>query len=574
MNKIEENFKKWKALATKDLDLIKELNEIENSSSKISDRFYKNLDFGTAGIRGLIGAGTNRINVYVVGRITQAFCAYLNGIKSNNLVAISFDNRIKSQLFAKVAAEVLAFNGIKVKIFKELKPVPLLSYAIRHYNCDGGIMITASHNPAEYNGYKIYGSDGGQIVEEIAKKISALINQIEMFSVKFGSFDEGLNSGLISYCDDGVEQNFLQSVAQNLIQPELLKGSNLKLVYTPLNGSGMEPMHRILNQFKIENVYVVEQQKEPDGSFPTCKTPNPEQEEAFNLALKCCKLHRPDVAIATDPDCDRIGAAAFDRESCTYRILNGNQIGVLMFDYICKQRLALKKMPSQPLAMTTIVSTPMAEKIAQHYGVELETVLTGFKYIGERITELERQGTQSSFIFGFEESQGYLTGSYVRDKDGVCAAMLICEMVEFYKKQSKTLFDVLEELHKKFGYYESHVQSYVLEGKSGLDKMLEIMDYFRNNKIKKISNFNVLSKVDYLISKKENLDSGLISLVNLPKSNVLEFGLEGGLKIVVRLSGTEPKLKIYYHGFGKTAAEAQNTLELMQSGFVKHLEQI
>lgn len=568
MGEIEENFKKWKVLVKQDADLIRELEEIENDEAKIVDRFYKNLDFGTAGIRGIIGAGSNRINVYVVGRITQAFSAYLNSLKANNTVVIGFDNRIKSEFFARTTAQVLAANGVKVKIFKELKPVPILSYAVRHLNCDGGIMITASHNSADYNGYKIYGGDGCQIVDDVAKKISEFLNEVDIFGFNFGNFDEGLQKGLISFCDDEIEQSFLNCVERSLIQPKVLNGSGLNLVYTPLNGSGMEPVCRMLERLHINSVHIVEQQKEPDGNFPTCKNPNPEQLEAFNLALEECKIHNPDVAIASDPDCDRIGVVVWNCCDGSYKILNGNQIGVLMLNYICEQRLKLGTMPKKPVAITTIVSTPMAEKIASHYGVELQNVLTGFKYIGEKIGEFEKKGEQDRFIFGFEESQGYLSGSYVRDKDGVFAAMLICEMVAFYKnKFGKTLFDVLNELYDRFGHYVSIVQSKVLMGKNGMEQMMRIMNYFRTSNLEYIGRFKVECKIDYLLSKLQYLNKEEVLPIKLPKSNVVEFRLFNNSKVVIRVSGTEPKIKIYYHAVGRSKNEAVELANELQKSF-------
>lgn len=568
MNEIMQIFNRWKKFAVADSDLTRELQSVEGNFEQINDRFYRNLQFGTAGIRGIIGAGTNRMNVYVVGRATQALGLYLNSIKPENLVVIGYDNRIKSWLFAKTAAQVLAANGIRVKIFKTLKPVPVLSYAVRELGCDSGIMITASHNPAEYNGYKVYGNDGCQIVEDVAEKIYGLMKQIDVFSgVNLVDFEEGQSSGVISYCDDEIEQNFLNCVEQSLIQPNILQRSDLKLIYTPLNGSGMEPITRLLKKFEISSVHVVEEQKRPDGNFPTCKSPNPELLDAFSVALSYCKRCEPDVVIATDPDCDRIGVVVKKfKHGVDYELLNGNQLGVLMLNYICSQRIRLGSMPQRPIMFKTIVSTPMVEKIAQHYNVEFENVLTGFKYIGQKIAELEQKNEQNRFIFAFEESQGYLAGSYVRDKDGVFAAMLICEMVVYYSKQNKTLFDVLNELYDRFGYFKSSIRSYVFEGENGMETMLKIMQNFRTVKLDSIGNFAVEHKLDYLISQKFDLIGQKTEKICLPKSNVVEFRLTGGSKIIVRVSGTEPKVKTYYTSFGKSAAESEQIdLELSQS---------
>ena len=578
-SKIEESFKKWQTSAKYDADLIKELKEIENDRAEIEDRFYKDLDFGTAGIRGIIGAGTNRMNVYVVGRITQAFSIYLNKLKPNNLVAISFDSRIKSEFFAKTAAQVFAANGIKVKIFKELKPVPILSYAVRHLNCDGGVMITASHNPSEYNGYKIYGNDGCQVLDDVALKISDFIKNIDIFGFSFGNFEESKQNGLISFCDDEIERSFLNCVKKSLIQPEILNYSAINAAYTPLHGSGMEPVQRMLKKLHVGSVHIVECQRYPNGNFPTCKSPNPEQFEVFNLAIEYCNKHNLDVAIASDPDCDRVGVVVRQGVDDGYKILNGNQIGVLMLNYICQQRLEMGTMPKKPVAITTIVSTPMAEKIAAHYGIELQKVLTGFKYIGEKIGEFEKKGEQSRFIFGFEESQGYLAGSYVRDKDGVFAAMLICEMVAFYKnKFKKNLLDVLNELHNHFGHYKSVTQSIVLKGKHGLEQMMKIMDWFRTNRIDHIGGFKIYAKLDYFLSKAQCLSKNRSEIysIKLPKSNVIEFRLKNKSKIIIRVSGTEPKIKIYYHVVGcneKEATELANKLQESFTCFCNHINQ-
>ena len=572
--KIMNEFNRWRNNVFSDPDLIEELQSIANSYDEISDRFYKNLEFGTAGMRGELGVGTNRMNVYVVGKVTQALSQYLQTLRANSTVVIGYDNRIKSRLFAKISAEILAANGIKVKIFKTLKPVPLLSYAVRFLKCDGGVMITASHNPAEYNGYKIFGADGCQIIQNVVDVICKFLDEIDIFSdVKRVDFDKGLSSGLISYCDDEIEQNFLICVENSLMQSQILYSSDLNLVYTPLNGTGLEPVERMMKKFKIEGFHVVEAQKDPDGNFSTCKSPNPENFAAFEQALIECEKHQPDIVIATDPDCDRIGVMVRSVDlASTYKLLNGNQLGVLMLNYLCLQRLNLKKMPFKPLMIKTIVSTPMADYIAKYYGVNCENVLTGFKYIGAKINNLAELGEQDRFIFGFEESQGYLAGSYVRDKDGVFAAMLICEMVVFYKLQGKTLIDVLNDLYVKFGFFKSEVRSYEFKGADGTDKMASIMDKFRNFSIKNIGEFKIIEKLDYLISKKINLLTGNESVINLPKSNVLEFNLDFDFKIVVRISGTEPMIKVYYHVKGHDAIEAAELIQNLQDNFSKCME--
>ncbi len=546
MNSIESLYNRWKSLATMDPDLKRELGEITNKFDEINDRFYKNLEFGTAGIRGVIGAGTNRINVYVVGQITQAISNYLNSLKENNCVVISFDSRIKSKLFAEMTARVFAANKIKVKIFQQLKPVPLLSYAVKFLKCDVGIMITASHNPACYNGYKIYGDDGCQIVEDFCDAISQNLKKIDYFNdIKTISLYEGFKTGLISFCDDEVECSFLNCVENCLINKNILVNSKINVIYTPLHGSGNEPVSRMFKNLNLENVSYIEQQQIPDGNFTTCRSPNPEQIEAFQLALKVCNRVKPDVVIATDPDCDRIGVLIPNREK-EYCPLSGNVLGVLMLNYLCSQRLKLNLMPSNPIVFKTIVSTPMAEKIAAFYGVELENVLPGFKYIGQKISNLEKIGEQNRFIFAFEESQGFLAGTYVRDKDGVFATALVCEMVEFYKRIGKTLLNVLDDLFLQFGFYSSTLKSYELPGEQGAHKLKQIMNFFRKTKLISIGSFKIMEKIDYLNSTHISISSGNTSIVNLPKSNILEFKLNDNSKFIVRISGTEPKIKTYY----------------------------
>lgn len=567
-----ELYNLWLAKASDDIDLISELNSINGSEKDIQDRFYKNLEFGTAGIRGIIGVGTNRMNIYVVRKVTQAFAEYLTKNEKCPSIAISYDNRIKSELFAKEAACVMAANGVVVHIYRELMPVPCLSYAVRNLKCNAGIMITASHNPAEYNGYKVYGSDGCQLREDAAREIQNISSQIDMFNdIDRINFDDGLSEKKIKYISDDVKQQYMNCVRSCLICPEIFGESDFKVVYTPLNGTGNRLIREMFSQIGVGSVCVVKEQENPDGNFSTCKFPNPEIKEALSLGLEYCKKHRPDILIATDPDCDRIGVAV-PNEKGEYVLISGNEIGALLLEYICSQRIALKTLPQNPVAVKTIVSSNITQKIAEKYGVDLKNVLTGFKYIGEQIAILEEVGEEDRFIFGFEESHGYLVGSYVRDKDGIIATMLICELTAFYKKQGKSVLQVLNDIYKTYGVYKNVTDSYVFGGMEGMKRMKMIMSNIRANLPKSIGNLKVVRYLDYLSSKNIEVDSNNIETINLPKSNVIEFKLENNASVIVRPSGTEPKIKVYYTSTGVSFDEAEECQKKMKLDFDKYIK--
>ena len=531
-----DTYKLWIKNAKADPDLALELKEMEGNMPAIEDAFYKDLEFGTGGLRGVIGVGTNRINVYVVARASQGLSNYVikNFAPEERKIAVSYDSRIKSDVFAKVAAEVFAANGIKVFIYPQLMPVPCLSFATRYLGCAAGIMITASHNPAKYNGYKVYGSDGCQITSAAANEILAEINKLDLFDGwKRLPFVNGRASDKIEYIPDEVYTAFVEEVKQQSVAGDAKLDKDIAIIYSPLNGTGLKPVLRTLQESGYTNIAVVKEQEQPDGNFPTCPYPNPEIQEAMALGMEYMKKCNADLLLATDPDCDRVGIAVKDKKG-NYRLLTGNQTGLLLADYICARRLENGTMPANPVIIKTIVTTDMAEQIASHYGVRVINVLTGFKYIGEQIGLLEKQGKAGSYIFGFEESYGYLSGTYVRDKDGVNAAFLICEMFCYYKTRGINLLDKLDELYKTYGYCLNTLYSYEFEGATGFARMKEIMNVFRTEAISEFGGRKVERMLDY------NLE-----LDGLPKSDVLRFILENHSSVVVRPSGTEPKLKTY-----------------------------
>ncbi|MBR6792502.1 MAG: phospho-sugar mutase [Ruminococcus sp.] len=551
-----ELFDLWCKNAVSDPDLQTELNSINGDNEAINDRFYRDLEFGTGGLRGVIGAGTNRMNVYTVGRATQGFADYLNEEYSSPAVALSYDSRIKSDVFAKTAAEVLAANGIKVYIYTELMPTPMLSFAVRQLNCQGGVMVTASHNPAKYNGYKVYGDDGCQITLRGAEIILEKINSLDIFNdVKNASFDEELAKGNISYIGQDVIEAYYEKVLAEGINADLCASSGLKVVYTPLNGTGNKPVREILKRIGISDVTIVEEQEMPDGNFTTCPYPNPEIREALELGLKKCEEVKPDLLLATDPDCDRVGIAV-PAEDGSYVLFTGNEVGAMLLEYICAQSIEKGIMPENPIAVKTIVTTDIIYSIAKEYGVEVLDVLTGFKFIGEQIGFLEEKGEENRYIFGFEESYGYLSGGYVRDKDAVNASMLICEMAAFYRTKGITLLQARENMYKKYGVFHHTLHSFTFEGESGMNKMNDIMNNLRNNPPAEIAGLNVVKFEDYKTSVCKDIANGTESVINLPKSNVLAYYLEGGAKAIVRPSGTEPKIKTYFTAKAPTHEEA------------------
>lgn len=564
-----ELYKLWLENATADPDLKKELLSVEGNEEEISDRFYRELEFGTGGLRGVIGAGTNRMNYYTVCKATQGLAAYLKAVKPEGAsVAVSYDSRIKSDYFAKSVAEVLSANGIKVYIYTELMPTPMLSWAVRYHKCDAGVMVTASHNPAKYNGYKVYGPDGCQLTIAAADAVLAEINKINVFGgIKSASFEEGLKSGMISYIDDKAIDAYMAEVKKQSIHPEVCAKAGLKVVYTPLNGTGNKPVRRILKEIGIDNVVIVPEQENPDGTFATCPYPNPEIREALNKGLELCAVEKPDLLLATDPDCDRVGIAVPDGDG--YALFTGNEVGALLLEYVARERTAMGTMPKNPIAVKTIVTTDLTRAIAKKYNIELIEVLTGFKFIGEQIGFLEEKGEENRYIFGFEESYGYLAGSYVRDKDAVVASMLICEMAAFYRAQGVSLIEARKKMYDEYGCYCNRLDTFAFEGASGMAKMQEIMNRMRTDYPAEIAGARVIAVADYEASEKTDLLSGSKSVIDLPKSNVITLYLEGGASLVIRPSGTEPKIKIYYTTVGKTNEEAGKLQEKYAEAFTK-----
>ncbi|MCD7890705.1 MAG: phospho-sugar mutase [Ruminococcus sp.] len=567
-----ELYEQWCKCAIDDKDLQTELKSIKNDKGSISDRFYRDLEFGTGGLRGVIGAGTNRMNIYTIRRATQGFADYLNQEYTNPSVAVSYDSRIKSDVFAKAAAETLAANGIKVHIYTELIPTPMLSFAVRQLKCQGGIMVTASHNPAKYNGYKIYGDDGCQITLRGAEIILEKINSLDFFGdVKSSSFGEELAKGNISFIGDDVIEAYYQRVLAEGINTSLCADSGLKVVYTPLNGTGNKPVRTILSRIGISDVTVVSEQELPDGNFTTCPYPNPEIREALELGLKKCEEVKPDLLLATDPDCDRVGIAVPAKDG-SYVLFSGNEVGAMLLEYICSQRIAKGTMPKNPIAVKTIVTTDIVYSIAKEYGVEVIDVLTGFKFIGEQIAFLEKKGEEERYIFGFEESYGYLSGGYVRDKDAVDASMLICEMAAYYRTQGITLLQARENMYKKYGMFLHTLHSFTFEGESGMNKMNDIMNNLRSNPPMEIAGLKVVKFEDYKASVSKDIAAGTETEITLPKSNVLAFYLEGGAKTIVRPSGTEPKIKTYFTAKAPTHDEAAALEAEIAGDFTKFFE--
>ena len=513
-----------------DDDVIDELAAM--NEDHMEDAFYRNLAFGTGGLRGIIGAGTNRMNVYTVAKASQGLADYINKKFEFPSVVIGYDSRIKSDLFAKTAAGVFAANGIAVHIWPELMPVPTVSFAVRYLKASQGVMITASHNPSKYNGYKVYGADGCQITTEAAEEILTEIEKLDLFiDVKVSDFLEGVNIGKIDFISGDVYTAYVEAVKQQSVLGNEKVDKDVAIVYSPLNGSGLKPVLRTLNESGYSNITVVKEQMLPDGNFPTCPYPNPEMKEAMKLGMEYARKNNADLLLATDPDCDRVGIAVKGKDD--YILLSGNEVGLLLLDYICSRRIAENIMPEDPVMIKTIVTIDLADQIAEHYGVQIINVLTGFKFIGEQIGLLERQGKEYSYIFGFEESYGYLSGTYVRDKDGVNGAFLICEMFSYYKMQGISLLEKLDELYQIYGYCLNTLHSYEFEGSAGFEKMKNIMKKFRGN-ISVIGGKDVINVMDYVLG-----------LDGLPKSDVLKFLLQGNCSVVVRPSGTEPKLKTY-----------------------------
>lgn len=550
-----QKYRLWCEKAVKDADIIKELDRIKDNEEAISDAFYKDLEFGTGGLRGIIGAGTNRMNVYTVGKASQGLAEYVNSVNKKGKIAIAYDSRIKSELFARTAASVFAANGIKVYIYKELMPTPMLSYAVRKLGCNAGVVITASHNPAKYNGYKAYGPDGCQLGLDAAQYVLSIMNKVDIFDdVKSVDFETAVNDNKIKFIKENVIEDYLNCVLACRVEPNA-DVKSLKVIYSPLHGTGNKPVRKILEKIGVEKVTVVPEQELPDGNFPTAPYPNPEIKQAFECALKLAESVKPDLLLATDPDCDRVGIAIDAGKE--YKLLSGNDVGALLLDFVLSRRKENGTLPNNPIAVKTIVTTELCKKIADNYECEIIDVLTGFKFIGEQITKLEEKGEENRFVFGMEESYGYLGGSYVRDKDAVIASMLICEMAAFYKEKGLLLTDVLEGLYKKYGYYFCSQKSFTCEGESGMKQIAGIMEVLRNNIPKSIADEKVVRADDYEKSLSFNLENGEKSKIELPISNVLCYILADGSSLIVRPSGTEPKIKIYLSAVGKTEKDAE-----------------
>ena len=555
---IKSAYEKWLAQPEMPADLAEELKAIAGDEDAITDRFYRELEFGTGGLRGVIGAGTNRMNVYNIRKATQGLANYLNASDLPKKVAIGYDSRIKSDVFARETAAVLAANGIKAYIYPRLEPTPALSWAVRYYGCGAGVCITASHNPAKYNGYKVYGADGCQITLEVAAKILAAIEAVDCFAVQPADFDVALAEGKIEYSSEKCLDDFVDAVYAQRVG-DGAGTADLKLVYTPLNGSGLECVKKLLAKLGVTHVTVVPEQEKPDGNFPTCPYPNPEIREAMQKGLELCDQVHPDLLLGTDPDCDRCGTAVPDGKG-GYRLISGNEMGVILLDFICRSRIANGTMPENPVAVTTIVSTDMVTAVAKKYGVELRRVLTGFKYIGEQIALLEQGGHPERYIFGFEESYGYLSGTHARDKDAVNAVLLICEAAAWYAKKGMTLGDAIDALYAEFGCYCNAQKSFAFAGETGMEKMASLMQGLRTQPLREIAGLPVEGYTDY-----EAEGTGL------PKANVLEYRLPGGSKVIIRPSGTEPKIKAYLSAVKPTVEQANAQLARLAEAAAKLL---
>lgn len=556
-----EKYNYWCSIKNIDAEVSAQLKAMQGNENEIFESFYKDLEFGTAGLRGILGAGTNRMNIYTVGKASEGFAKYLKENFDNPSIAIAYDSRINSELFAWVSARIMAKNGIKVYIYNELMPTPMLSYAVRYYKCDGGIVITASHNPAKYNGYKVYGPDGCQAGPEMADAILSYINKTDIFSVELA----GQNDKNINIIPDSVIESFIDTIYNKRVYVNKDAVKDLRVIYTPLNGTGRMPVKRIMDKMGVTSVQVVKEQEMPDGNFPTCSYPNPEYREALEKGLELANKVESDILIATDPDADRIGVAV--NHNGEYRLISGNEMGVLMLDYICRIRTLNGTMPKNPVAVKTIVTTAMVDAVTDKYNVKLESVLTGFKFIGGVIADLEEENRVEDYLLGFEESYGYLLGEHVRDKDAISAVMLTCDMAAHYKQQGKTLVDVLEDMFKEFGYYENKTVTFAFEGASGLEKMANLMENIRYNPLKQVAGADVIEVSDYKLSVTKNKNGE--TPITLPKSNVLGYKLSDGCSFLIRPSGTEPKLKIYMFAKADSSLSAKKRVEEINADLEK-----
>ena len=553
---ITKLYESWCKNAVEDQDLIAELESIRGNEKEIYERFYTALKFGTAGLRGVIGAGTNRMNIYVVRQATQGLANYVINKYGKGAVAISHDSRIKADLFMIEAAKVLAANGIKTYITTELQPTPVLSYLVRYFKCQAGIMVTASHNPAKYNGYKAYGEDGCQMTDNAAQAVYDEITKLDIFSdVKTMDFDEAIEKGLIEYVDESVYDSYLDCVLEQQVNPGICADADISVVYTPLNGAGNKLVRKVLSKIGVKEINVVKEQEMPDGNFTTCPYPNPEIKEALQKGLELCEEKQPDLLLATDPDSDRVGIAVKDYDG-SYRLITGNEDGVMLTNYILSCKKANGTLPEKPVVVKTIVSTKLINKLCEKYDCELKNVLTGFKYIGEVILNLEKKGEENRYLFGFEESYGYLSGTYVRDKDAVVASMLICEMTAYYKKQGKSLAEVIDGLYEEFGYYLNQTFAFEFEGAEGMQKMADLMSSTRENLPASVGKYKVVKVSDYQLKKETDLVTGEVEQLTLPTSNVIALHLEGDNGVIIRPSGTEPKIKLYITAVGTDKVNA------------------
>lgn len=559
MNDINKLYSLWMEKVTEE-EILSELRAVEGNDDEILDRFWQNLAFGTGGLRGVIGAGTNRMNIYTVSQATQGLSNYLNEAFDAPSVAVGYDSRINSDKFAKAAACVLAANGIKVYIFKELMPTPIVAYAVKELCCSSGIVITASHNPSKYNGYKCYDERGYQMTDEAAARTLEYINKCDIFEdVRTMDFDTAVNEGKIEFIEEGFLDKYFSLVLARSINPEVTAETDLSVIYTPLNGTGNKPVRKILSMMGIKNVTVVPSQENPDGRFPTCSFPNPEIRDAFNEALKIAENNNADLLLATDPDCDRVGIAVLHEGE--YRLLSGNDVGCLLVDYILSQKKAKGTLSEKPIIIKSIVSSDMSTAVAESYSAEMKNVLTGFKYIGELMTELQQKGEQDRFELGFEESYGYLSGMHTKDKDAVNASMLICEMAAFYKAQGKTLCDVMASLYERFGFWNNALFNFGFEGADGMKKMLGMMDSLRSTSPAVLGGRDIVRVEDYKLSVATDVKTGEKSVLDYPSSNVIIFVADNKDKVIIRPSGTEPKIKIYAMVQGKDEAAAKEQTE-------------
>lgn len=555
---IKQIYNDWLSNATEDKDLIAELENIKDDETEIYERFYTSLKFGTAGLRGIIGAGTNRMNIYVVRQATQGLANYILAKYGKGSVAISHDSRIKADLFMIEAARVLAANGIKVYITSELQPTPVLSYLVRYFKCQAGIMVTASHNPAAYNGYKAYGEDGCQMTDDAANAVYDEITKLDYFNdVKIADFDDAVKSNMIEYVDDSVYDSYLEKVMEQQVNPGICADADLKVVYTPLNGTGNKLVRKVLDKIGVKSVSIVKEQELPDGNFTTCPYPNPEIKEALQKGLELCEKEQPDLLLATDPDADRVGIAVKDYDG-SYRLITGNENGVMLTNYILSCKKENGVLPENPVVVKTIVTTKLINQLCDKYGCELKNVLTGFKYIGEVILNLEKKNEENRYLFGFEESYGYLSGTYVRDKDAVVASMLVCEMAAYYKKQGRSLAEVIDGLYEEFGYYLNQTYSYEFSGAAGMQKMADMMSDIRKNLPDEIAGYKVEKVCDYLLKKEKDLATGEETAIDLPQSNVIALNLSDNNAVIIRPSGTEPKIKLYITAVGKDKENAES----------------